>query len=135
MLKIKVNIEFTTTKSWGDVSTALDMLDPEDITMTTSTINNKVKRGYYKKKDKVEQTGHDEADKVTLKNLPGLVKRLSRPKHYIDQRIVWNSFKGNINVSASLKMLGMTRQQLADIKTKTGTAEYIVKQAAGRQNL
>jgi hypothetical protein len=131
VLKIKVNIEFTTTKSWGDVSTALDMLDPEDITMTTSTINNKVKRGYYKKKDKVEQTGHDEADKVTLKKL----KRLSRPKHYIDQRIVWNSFEGNINVVASLKMLGMTRQQLADMKTKTGTAEYIVKQAAGRQNL
>ena len=103
------------------------MLDPEDITITTSTINGNVKRGPYKKK----YVASTKADK----NFVVPLNRLSRPKRYIDQRIVWDSFKGNVNVGLSLKMLGMTRQQLTDMRTKTGTAEYVVKQAAGRQNL
>jgi len=127
MPRIKVNIEFTTTKNWGDVSAALDMLDPEDIAMTTSTINGRIKRGPYKKK----YVASTKADKDFVVPL----NRLLRPKRYTDQRIVWDSFKGNVNITASLKMLGMTRQQLADMRTKTGTAEYIVKQAAGRQKL
>ena len=127
MPRIKVNIEFTTTKDWGTISATLGVLDPEDITITTSTINGNVKRGPYKKR----YVASTKADK----NFVVPLNRLSRPKRYIDQRIVWNSFKGNVNIAASLKMLGMTRQQLADMKTKTGTAEYIVKQAAGRQNL
>ena len=126
MPKIKVNIEFTTTKDWGTISATLGVLDPEDITITTSTINGNVKRGPYKKR----YVASTKADK----NFVVPLNRLSRPKRYIDQRIVWNSFKGNVNIAASLKMLGMTRQQLSDMKTKTGTAEYVVKQAAGRQN-
>ena len=125
MPRIKVNIEFTTTKDWGTISATLGVLDPEDITITTSTINGDVKRGPYKKKY-VASTKADKAFVVPL-------NRLSRPRRYTDQRIVWNSFKGNVNIAASLKMLGMTRQQLADMRTKTGTAEYIVKQAAARQ--
>ena len=125
MPRIKVNIEFTTTKDWGTISATLGVLDPEDITITTSTINGDVKRGPYKKK----YVASTKADK----NFVVPLNRLSRPKRYIDQRIVWNSFKGNVNIAASLKMLGMTRQQLADMRTKTGTAEYVVKQAAGRQ--
>ena len=125
MPRIKVNIEFTTTKDWGTISATLGVLDPEDITITTNTINGDVKRGPYKKR----YVASTKADK----NFVVPLNRLSRPKRYIDQRIVWNSFKGNVNIAASLKMLGMTRQQLADMRTKTGTAEYIVKQAAGRQ--
>ena len=125
MPRIKVNIEFTTTKDWGTISATLGVLDPEDITITTSTINGDVKRGPYKKK----YVASTKADK----NFVVPLNRLSRPRRYTDQRIVWNSFKGNVNIAASLKMLGMTRQQLADMKTKTGTAEYIVKQAAARQ--
>ena len=115
-MKQTITVTMTTSASTEDVFSALALLNPEDLSLST----------------KPGANGGKTERKSTRPFADG---KISRPPSYTDGRIIWNAAKGRIDVLASLRALNTTGDQLRAIVTKHDTAEYAVKMAMQRQGI
>ena len=119
---LKVTVDLITASTVEDVYIALASLSPIKQTVSTDELPNgkhnpKGVRGPYKKTRTTHQ--HDN-DGVPLHK---------RPDKYTDQRLVWDERRNCIDVDATLKNIGLTREDIDDKAWKTGSIEHSVKRA------
>ena len=113
---LKVTVDLITASTVEDVYIALASLSPIKQTVSTDELPNdkhspRGVRGPYKKR----QSKHDHVFK--------------RPRKYIDVRLVWDERFNRVDVEASLKNIGMTREQIDKMKTRFGSIEHTIKRA------
>jgi len=116
---LKVTVDLITASTIEDVYVALASLSPIKQTTSIDELPNdkhksKGVRGPYKK----SKRGHIR-DHVTFK----------RPRKYTDARLVWDKHLNHVDVEASLKNVGMTREQIDKMVTKQGSIEHTIKRA------
>lgn len=116
---LKVTVDLVTESTVEDVYIALASLSPIKQTVSTDELPNdkhkpKGVRGPYKKRQNKDKPGT-----ATFK----------RPRKYADMRLVWDEYLNRIDVDASLKNIGMTREQIGSMTTKFATIEYTIKRA------
>jgi len=125
MPKQRITIDLTTTSSTEDVFSALALLNPTDLTITTKVVSNghahaakKIRgpRGPYRKRRPHRKRGTYEVNR-------------ERPARYQDARLVWDSVNGVIDINATLSNLGLTREELIKLKTRRGTVESSLRSA------
>ena len=114
---LKVTVDLVTASTVEDVYIALASLSPIKQTVSTDELpngkhNSRGVRGPYKKR----QDKHDHV-------------RFKRPHKYTDMRLVWDERFNRVDVEASLKNIGMTREQIDRMKTKFGSIEHTIKRA------
>ena len=115
---LKVTVDLVTASTVEDVYIALASLSPIKQTVSTGELPDdkhkpKSVRGPYKKRQN--------------KSRP--VTTYKRPHKYTDMRLVWNKHLNRVDVDASLKNIGMTREQIGSMTTKFATIEYTIKRA------
>ena len=115
---LKVTVDLVTESTVEDVYIALASLSPIKQTVSTDELPNdkhkpKGVRGPYKKRQNKDRPGTE----------------YERPHKYIDMRLVWDDYLNRIDVDASLKNIGMTREQIGSMTTKFATIEYTIKRA------
>ena len=125
----QVTATFTTTRSYGEVSAALDLLAPVVMRIEHSPIPN----GDAAPAPTPRAKGNARSSrKGTNKRVNGI---LQRPEKYTDPRLAWDDTNGRIDIDQSLISLGLTEDQLIAMHTKVGTVEYAVRIALDRQRL
>jgi len=115
-MKQTITVTMTTSASTEDVFSALALLNPEDLSLSTKPVAN----------------GGKTERKSTIPFADG---KFSRPPNYTDERIIWDAVRGRIDVKASLRALDTTGDQLRAIITKHNTAKYAIKMAMQRQGI
>jgi hypothetical protein len=112
------HVAFDTISPQADVILAVADLDLINLHFTTTDDVDKRTRGPGLK------------PRSTTKRKKGRrVTTYERPRKYTDMRLVWDKHLNRVDVDASLKNIGMTREQIDDMATKFYSIEATIKRA------